>query len=340
MSTNGLAAALLKPLKLVARFGYDFLSRSEFSELSDRVLASRYRRLASKTRSAHCPKVTVVVPVYNVERYLALCLLSLAGQQYPNLHVIAVDDGSTDSSAEILKEFEGQLELQVVTQKNQGLGAARNSGVAAIKQTDYLMFLDSDDALAPGALHKMVAMITESKSDFVVGDVTRMKGLTRLRRVDTRKFFKAGSRTNATFLSEPQSLLDVTAWNRLFNFEFYKRTAIRFPSIFFEDMSEMTRAYIEAKSFDVLSKSIYLWRVRTEGALSITQQTNATKKLEDRLTSLREISKLINGAIADGRATEKHWQNFCQRIEQHDRKLYAKAIPASGKLFDELIATR
>jgi CDP-glycerol glycerophosphotransferase len=340
MSTNGLAAAVLKPLKLVARFGYDFLSRTEFSELSDRVLASRYRRLASKTRLADCPKVTVVVPVYNVERYLALCLLSLAGQQYPNLHVIAVDDGSTDSSAEILKEFEGQLELQVVTQKNQGLGAARNSGVAAVKQTDYLMFLDSDDALAPGALHKMVAIITESKSDFVVGDVTRMKGLTRLRRVDTRKFFKAGSRTNATFLSEPQSLLDVTAWNRLFNFEFYKRTAIRFPSIFFEDMSEMTRAYIEAKSFDVLSKSIYLWRVRTEGALSITQQTNATKKLEDRLTSLREISKLINGAIADGRATEKHWQNFCQRIEQHDRKLYAKAIPASGKLFDELIATR
>ena len=340
MSTNGLAAVVLKPLKLVARFGYDFLSRSEFSELSDRVLASRYRRLASKTRSAHCPKVTVVVPVYNVERYLALCLLSLAGQQYPNLHVIAVDDGSTDSSAEILKEFEGQLELQVVTQKNQGLGAARNSGVAAIKQTDYLMFLDSDDALAPGALHTMVAMITESKSDFVVGDVTRMKGLTRLRRVDTRKFFKAGSRTNATFLSEPQSLLDVTAWNRLFNFEFYKRTAIRFPSIFFEDMSEMTRAYIEAKSFDVLSKSIYLWRVRTEGALSITQQTNATKKLEDRLTSLRAISKLIKDAIADGRASEEHWQTFCQRIEQHDRKLYAKAIPGSGKLFDELIATR
>jgi hypothetical protein len=102
----------------------------------------------------------------------------------------------------------------------------------------------------------------------------------------------------------------------------------------------MTRAYMEAKTFDVLSKTVYLWRVRTEGELSITQQTNATKKLEDRLTSLREIAKLIKDAIADGRATEQHWKTFCQRIDEHDRKLYAKAIPGSGKLFDELLATR
>ncbi|MSZ94970.1 MAG: glycosyltransferase [Actinobacteria bacterium] len=340
MVTRGLAATVLKPFISVARLGYNFLSQSKFSELSDRGLAARYRRLANKTEPRDCPMVTVVVPVYNVERYLALCLLSLAGQQYPNLRVIAVDDGSTDSSADILKEFQDRLNLRIVTQKNQGLGAARNSGVAAIEQTDYLMFLDSDDALAPGALHSMVSMITKSKSDFVVGDVTRMKGLTRLRRVDTRKFFKAGSRTKATFLDEPQSLLDVTAWNKLFSFEFYQKSAIKFPSIFFEDMSEMTRAYIEAKTFDVLSKTVYLWRVRTEGALSITQQTNATRKLEDRLTSLREISKLIKDAIADGRATEQHWKTFCQRIDEHDRKLYAKAIPGSGKLFDELLATR
>ncbi|MEY4349933.1 MAG: hypothetical protein RL719_1230 [Actinomycetota bacterium] len=312
------------------------------ARISDGLLTRRFTRLAQaaghKAGSAQdLPRVTVVVPVYNVERYLALCLLSLQAQQYPNLEVIAVDDGSTDGSAAILKSFGGQLNLTVFTQKNAGLAAARNAGVKAIVETDYLMFLDSDDALAPGALHKMVSLIEETKSDFVVGDVTRLKGLTRIKRVDTRALFKPGTQLATTFAKQPNSVLDVTAWNKLFNFDFYRRIKIKFPSIYFEDMSEMTRAYAEAKQFDVLAETIYLWRVRTEGARSITQQASDEQKFSDRLTSLREIQKTIQKAIKDGRATEQNAIVFAKRIREHDLKLYAGKLANAEKLLTELL---
>ena len=312
------------------------------ARISDGLLTRRFTRLAQaaghKAGSAQAlPRVTVVVPVYNVERYLALCLLSIQAQQYPNLQVIAVDDGSTDDSAAILKSFAGRLNLTIITQKNAGLAAARNAGVKAIVETDYLMFIDSDDALAPGALRKMVSLIQETKSDFVVGDVTRLKGLTRIKRVDTRALFKPGTQRATTFAKQPHSVLDVTAWNKLFDFDFYRRVKIKFPSIYFEDMSEMTRAYAEAKQFDVLAETIYLWRVRTEGDRSITQQASDEQKFADRLTSLREIQRTIRKAIKDGRATEQNAIVFAKRIREHDLKLYAGKLANAEKLLTELL---
>ncbi|MEN9713908.1 MAG: hypothetical protein RLZZ164_572 [Actinomycetota bacterium] len=329
-------------LNKIARAGYDFLSLPVMARISDGLLMRRFTRLAQSAdrrgpQAGTWPKITVVVPVYNVERYLALCLQSLRGQQYPNLHVIAVNDGSTDSSASILEKFVDKLNLQIVTQKNAGLGAARNAGVASITSTDYLIFLDSDDALAPGALHRLVATITKTKSDFVVGDVTRIKGLTRIKRVDTRALYKQGTQLSTTFAKQPNAVYDVTAWNKLFNFDFYKSHKIKFPNMYFEDMSEMTRAYVEATSFDVLAESVYLWRVRTEGARSITQQTSDAAKLEDRLTSLREIKKIIVKAIKDGRATEQNAKAFEARIRVHDLKLYENSVPNARERFAEFL---
>jgi glycosyltransferase involved in cell wall biosynthesis len=329
-------------LNRIARAGYDFLSMPVMARISDGLLTRRFTRLSqAATRRAEpasaWPKITVVVPVYNVERYLELCLLSLSAQQYPNLEVIAVDDGSTDGSAAILKANATKLNLKVVTQKNAGLAAARNAGVKAIDASDYLMFLDSDDALAPGALHKMVKLIQETKSDFVVGDVTRLKGLTRIKRVDTRALYKPGTQRATTFAKQPNAVLDVTAWNKLFNFDFYHRTKIEFPSMYFEDMSEMTRAYAEAKHFDVLAETIYLWRVRTEGARSITQQTSDAQKFADRLKSLRQIQKTIQKAIKDGRATEQNAVVFARRIREHDLKLYANSVPNAAELLNEFL---
>ncbi len=325
-------------LNRIARLGYDFLSLPVMARISDGLLMRRFTRLAqaaSRRAVAGLPKVTVVIAVYNVERYLALCLQSVRAQQYSNLEVIAVDDGSTDGSAGILAQFLGKMPLRIVTQKNAGLAEARNAGVRAIAETDYLMFLDSDDALAPGALHSMVKLISETGSDFVVGDVTRLKGLTRIRRIDTRSLYRSGTQRATHFAAQPNAVLDVTAWNKLFDFDFYRSHKIEFPTMYFEDMSEMTRAYAEAKSFDVLAQSVYLWRVRTEGERSITQQRHDAKKLEDRLRSLREIKNVILQAIRDGRATNRNLEVFQQRIKSHDMKLYASSVKGSEKLFDE-----
>jgi CDP-glycerol glycerophosphotransferase len=283
------------------------------------------------------PKVTVVIPVYNVEAYLEVCLLSLSAQKYKNLSVILVNDGSTDESLRVATSFQKVLNLEIVNQANSGLSSARNSGVNAIRDTDYLMFLDSDDALQSKAIVKMVKLIEETGSDFVLGDTTRMKGVTRLKRRDTRPVFAKGTLRATNIKDHPQSILDVTAWNRLFKYSFYSKNNLIFPhGLYFEDMALMTQALISAERFDVLAKSIYLWRVRTEGVKSITQQPNDSRKLNDRIIALEEMFKIVNMAMQAGRADVHNLDALRSRIENHDKTLY-KEVPGATERFEELL---
>ena len=90
-------------------------------------------------------KVSVIIPVYNAEKYLEKCLDSLLKQTFTDMEVICVDDGSTDASLEILKRFqEKDRRIHVLTQENQYAGTARNNGMK-IAQGEYLLFLDSVD---------------------------------------------------------------------------------------------------------------------------------------------------------------------------------------------------
>ena len=246
----------------ILKFGYDALSTPFATKVSDAWLMSSLKRKTKRRLkdSEWLPKVTIVVPVYNVERYLALCLQSICAQNYKNLEVILVIDGSTDNSLAIARKFQTKLDLHILEQENAGLSAARNAGVRAIEKTDYLMFLDSDDALAPQALHSMVNQVIKTGSDFVVGDTTRMKGVTRLKRRDTRAVFAKGTISATTLLQQPQVIQDVTAWNRLFDFKFYQSNQFTFPEgMFFEDMALMTKAYVRSTKFDILAQTVYLW---------------------------------------------------------------------------------
>ncbi|MDX6663914.1 MAG: CDP-glycerol glycerophosphotransferase, partial [Solirubrobacteraceae bacterium] len=118
-------------------------------------------------------RISVVVPVYNVEEYLRECLQSVADQSFKDLEVVMVDDGSTDSSPAIAQEFAGRDErFRVVTQANGGLGNARNNG-AAIATGEFLNFLDSDDVLPRHAIRMLVRSLDKTGSDFATGNVHR-----------------------------------------------------------------------------------------------------------------------------------------------------------------------
>jgi CDP-glycerol glycerophosphotransferase len=329
----------------ILKLGYDVLSTPFATKVSDAWLMAKFGSKVSKRAAAkmvfsdppETPKVTIVIPVYNVERYLALCLQSVRAQNYPNLDVILVNDGSTDNSLAIAREFQEKLNLHILEQENAGLSAARNAGVRAIEKTEYLMFLDSDDALAPDALKRLVSRIVDTGSDFVVGDTTRMKGFTRLKRRDTRAVFAKGSISSTTLLEQPQAIQDVTAWNRLFDFKFYQSNQFTFPEgMFFEDMALMTKAYVRAARFDILAHTVYLWRVRTEGDKSITQQTNDEQKLADRITALRQMQGLIKAGVVLGKTNDANFEAFKDRIWNHDIELY-KHIPGARQLFDGLM---
>ena len=112
--------------------------------------------------------VSVVLPVYNIEAHLKQCLDSVLGQSLRELEVICVDDGSTDASPDILKEYaQRDKRLRVITQTNAGPGLARNRGMAAAIG-EYLIFLDSDDWFEPDFLEKMLFRAEETQADVVI----------------------------------------------------------------------------------------------------------------------------------------------------------------------------
>ncbi|MFZ6050958.1 glycosyltransferase family 2 protein [Halocola ammonii] len=120
-------------------------------------------------------KVSVIIPCYNVERYLADCLNSVKNQTYTNLEIICVDDGSTDQSFKILKEFQSDssFPFKVIQQQNKGASAARNAGLE-ISSGTYIQFLDADDILKEEKIESQIKLITGSSAAFVVGAFERM----------------------------------------------------------------------------------------------------------------------------------------------------------------------
>lgn len=321
----------------ILRAGYDFFSLPVFARISDSLLNTEFEMRIMINRilkpRSPAPKVTVVVPVYNVERYLATCLRSLQAQNYSNLHVIVVDDGSTDGSRRIAQRFLRKINLTIIQQPNAGISAARNNGVLAIKQTDYMMFLDSDDSLAANSISQLVRQAEKTGSDFVMADTIRTKGIVWVKRVDTRAVFAKGTLEKTSFAQHPAVIQDLTAWNRLFRWDFYKRNKIEFPlGRFFEDFTAMTHALIAADKFDVFAKTIYNWRIRTEGTRSITQQADDDIKFAHRLEELQLVKAMIQDAIAQGRATSANLEAFSERIMRHDLKLHPNKLAELSEL--------
>ena len=324
-------------IQRVLRAGYDFLSLPFFARISDAWLGLEFDLQiilkAFRFSKPNQPLVTIVIPVYNVERYISLCLKSIQAQSYDNIKVYLVDDGSTDHSIRLARKFENLLDIEIFRQENAGISAARNAGVHAIRRTDYLMFLDSDDTLFPGAIRALVRQAEKTGSDFVIGDTVRTKGVVWVKRIDTRQVFKSGSIERATFISHPSVIRDLTAWNRLFNWEFYKRAQIAYPvGQYFEDFAPMTKALIEAEHFDVLNRPVVHWRIRTEGTRSITQQSKDEQKFEHRLNQLNAVKSSILKAVQLGKATHANQVAFSERVLDHDLRLHPDKEPELRKL--------
>ena len=111
-------------------------------------------------------KVSIVIPVYNVEQYLRRCIDSVLSQSYTDYEMILVDDGSTDTSGQICDEYSGDSRIHVIHKANEGAGAARNTGIETATG-DYITFIDSDDYIAGCYLERMVQTAEQTGSDIV-----------------------------------------------------------------------------------------------------------------------------------------------------------------------------
>ena len=126
--------------------------------------------ITNKTNTSNPPLVSVIIPVYNVEKYLRECLDSVLAQTYKNIEVILVDDGSTDSSGHICDEYLNVDDrIKVIHQQNAGLSEARNHGYDFATGV-FVYFLDSDDWIQEETLSSLTQRIQDTNADIVFFD--------------------------------------------------------------------------------------------------------------------------------------------------------------------------
>src|SRR3954453_20153701 len=175
------------------------------------------------------PRVSVVVPIYNVEDYLEECLDSLAAQTFEDLEVVMVDDSSTDGSAAIAESFAARHPRFRLVRRaaNGGLSAARNTGIDAATG-EFLAFVDSDDLVAPDAYEKLVGTLDQTGSDFATANAHRLFG-TKTRQVGFLSRPMAKTRLKTHITRQRTLLADRTAWNKLWRRSFWDAHGLRFP---------------------------------------------------------------------------------------------------------------
>jgi len=269
--------------------------RSQASRLRRGVLRP-LRRIA---RAGHVirPTVSVVVPIYNVEAYLADCLDSLRAQTFDDFEVIVVDDGSPDGSRAIAERYAGlDRRILVIARENGGLGAARNTGLAHARGR-YLTFVDSDDALPRDALRVLVQSAESTGSDVVIGAVERF---------DSTRTWRSAWVDDVHLIDRPGILTEdflpllrnLYTWNKLFRHEFWRDQGLRFrEGVAYEDQPIITQLLARARRVDVLTDVVYRYRARDDGS-SISQQTASVKDLRDRVAAWRVTDEVLRAEVS------------------------------------------
>ncbi|MFD6276934.1 CDP-glycerol glycerophosphotransferase family protein [Streptomyces sp. NPDC060209] len=280
------------------------------------------------------PRLTVVVPLYNVEEYLGACLDSLAGQTMADLEVVMVDDGSTDGGADVALEFSRRdPRFRLIRQKNAGLGAARNAGAGqAHPEAEFLTFVDSDDVVPQGAFARMLGELEASGSDFATGNVLRLRANGALEQSPMfRRPMEKPRR--ATHVTRDWILLgDRIACNKVFRRSFWDQHAFAFPTgVLYEDIAVVLPAHFLARSVDVVEEPVYHWRDR-DG--SITTRRAVARGIRDRVTAVSTVSRFL----ADRGMTEGK-----RRYDEHalsgDLWLFIEALPDGDESFHEAFLT-
>ncbi|GAA2290292.1 CDP-glycerol glycerophosphotransferase family protein [Streptomyces kunmingensis] len=271
------------------------------------------------------PRLSVVVPVFNVEDYLAECLESIAAQTLTDLEVILVDDGSTDAGPGIARAFAARdPRFRYVRQDNAGLSAARNTGVRhADPGAEFLTFADSDDVLPRDAYERMTASLDRTGSDFATGNVWRLNERGRQQAWQYKWLTRRRERTHIT--RDPQLLSDRVAWNKVFRRAFWDRHQFTFPEgKLYEDTPVMIPAHFLAGSVDVLDDHVYYWRVR-EG--SITRRRTDVKGVRDRIAACDHVSRFLAERCPDRPELKKTYDTSCLR---DDFVYFMDGLPMGG----------
>ena len=237
--------------------------------------------------------ISIIIPCYNVELYLKECLDSIINQSFTDFEAICINDGSTDSTLSILKEYElKDHRIKVFTQSNKGLSATRNEALnkAAGK---YVCFVDSDDKLLPGALEKMFS-ISESKNldllrfeNKIQYDDEKFKNRCRKQvPLDTYEVMD-GKELFLKLLNNND--MPVYAWKFFLKLENLKKDGFKFPvGLIYEDTFSCPVFYFISKRAYIIRDLLYCYRRRIG---SITENHDKKQFIQSKFLALIKLSK-------------------------------------------------
>ena len=238
--------------------------------------------------------ISIIVPIYNVDKYLEECIESLKNQTYKNLEIILINDGSADNSEQICREEAKQdNRIVFINKKNGGAASAKNKGLKVAKG-DYITFVDSDDFIEPDMIEYMVNKIKKYNSDIIqCSFINLYKNTERFKqdkiveqRISSKDFLEL-------FLTKWDSSL---FWNKLF-----KREVIE--NIFFkegrciDDEFFTYKCVINSKSIVISNKIVYNYRMRKSGVMK--SESSQKQILKDRVDYLYERYELVRKIYKD-----------------------------------------
>ncbi|MFI6524275.1 bifunctional glycosyltransferase/CDP-glycerol:glycerophosphate glycerophosphotransferase [Streptomyces uncialis] len=280
------------------------------------------------------PRLSVVVPIYNVEEYLPACLDSLEAQTLREIEVLMVDDGSPDGSAAIAAEYAARdSRFKLIRKENGGLGAARNTGIGRMSPvSEFLAFVDSDDVIPPDAYRLMVTSLDESGSDFCTGNVFHLRG-EKSWQVPLFKML-SGEAQQRTHISEmPKLVADRIACNKVFRRTFWEKYDFSFPEgILHEDIPVVLPAHYRAEAIDIIGEPTYFWRLREgEAAPSITQRRKEPQAIRDRVAAVSMVSEFL--AAQPGPEFAEYKRKYDNRVLRDDLRLFLRVLPEADAEF-------
>lgn len=249
------------------------------------------------------PKVSVIIPVYNVEEYLRQCLDSVVNQTLQDIEIICIDDGSTDSSLAILEEYASRDDrIKILKQQNQYAGVARNNGIK-VATGEYLHFLDSDDWIENNTYEKLYNLICKKQCDFLKFKSYSYDDISQ-KIVD--QFF-----TNIGYLSEENFnkfynfekdyetliLVPDTPWSGFYNTKFIKENNIYFDNLICaNDVSFYFRCLVNAKNIYISDQRYVYYRINNSTSLIGIRAYNYHCQLK-LYKNISEIVKLMKENI-------------------------------------------
>ena len=210
------------------------------------------------------PKVSVIVPVYNVSSFLRAAIESVVRQTYTNLEILIIDDGSTDGSEKICDEYTQDQRVRVIHQRNQGLSGARNTGLD-LMTGEVVAFLDSDDYFYPEMIAKTVEVMTERQADIVICDFEwngRTCNLVRktYSSIEAQKVLISGK-------------MELAVWNKIYRKEIWDD--IRFPQGHnYEGTRTTYKLLHKAAIIEVISDCLIFHRTRSGSIVQTPSKNN------------------------------------------------------------------